>query len=491
MNRRFGIILPVYSIPSAYGIGSLGKEAYSFIDFLSRSGAGLWQVLPLGPTSYGDSPYQCFSAFAGNDYFIDLDTLKDEGLLTEEDLIGADDGWDPSFVDYGRIYNTRYDILDKAAERFFSAPPADYSAFVDSAPWLDDYALYMAIKRSFGMVSWNEWPEEYRDREPETISTFVSENEAMLRHHYFCQYKFFSQWRSLLRYAHHNGIEIVGDAPIYVSMDSADVWSNRELFCLDEKGYPTVVAGVPPDYFSETGQLWGNPIYRWAEQQEKVYEWWGRRVASASLLYDYLRIDHFRGFDSYWAIPADEDTAINGEWVEGPGLEFIQFLKKSAGSMRLIAEDLGLLTESVKKLLKDSGLPGMKVLEFAFSGDGESDYLPEAYHVNCICYTGTHDNDPVCPWLDSLDKKSLRAFRDYVKDKGLTPDADGLIRLGMSSRAKFFIVQMQDLLETGSDSRTNLPGVQEGNWRWRLTAEDLTDGLSDRIMSLVKEYGRY
>ena len=490
MDRRFGIILPVYSIPSRYGIGSLGKEAYSFVDFLSKSGVGLWQVLPLGPTSYGDSPYQCFSAFAGNDYFIDLDKLKDEGLLTEADLAGADDGWDPQFVDYGRIYSTRYEILEKASERFFSSPDEDYFKFTESVSWLEDYALYMAIKRSFGMVAWTEWPEEYRDRRPEIIEAFREEHEDMLRHHRFCQYKFFSQWKALLRYAHRNGIEVVGDAPIYVSMDSADVWSNRDLFCLDEKGYPTVVAGVPPDYFSETGQLWGNPIYRWDEQKDRVYEWWERRVSSASILYDYLRIDHFRGFDSYWTIPADEETAINGEWVEGPGIGFIRFLKNAAGNMKLIAEDLGLLTPSVKALLRDSRLPGMKVLEFAFSGEGESDYLPEAYHVNCICYTGTHDNDPVCPWLDSLDEQSLEFFSEYMKKKGLTPDADGMIRLGLSSEARFFIVQMQDLLETGSGSRTNLPGVQEGNWRWRLTADAITEALSDRIMSLVKEYGR-
>ena len=490
MNRKFGIILPVYSIPSKYGIGSLGKEAYSFIDFLSKSGVGLWQVLPLGPTSYGDSPYQCFSAFAGNDYFIDLDILRDEGLLTDEDLKEADEGWDPGFVDYGRVYCTRYSILEKAAIRFFSAPSDDYSEFVDSTPWLKDYALYMAIKRTFGMVAWTEWPAEYRDRDTAAISTFMSENESLIRHHYFCQYKFFSQWKRLLEYAHHNGIEVVGDAPIYVSMDSADVWSNRELFCLDEKGYPTVVAGVPPDYFSETGQLWGNPLYRWDEQKSGVYGWWGRRVASASILYDYLRIDHFRGFDSYWVIPADEDTAINGSWKKGPGIGFIKFLKEAAGSMKLIAEDLGLLTPSVKELLKDSNLPGMKVLEFAFDPEGESDYLPESYNVNCICYTGTHDNDPVCPWLDSLDDDSRKFFKKYVKEKGLTADADGLIRLGMSSKARFFIVQMQDLLETGSESRTNTPGVEEGNWRWRIISDCLTDRLSDRILALVSEYDR-
>lgn len=490
MNRRFGIILPVYSLPSRYGIGSFGKKAHSFVDFLSRSGVSLWQVLPMGPTGYGDSPYQCFSAFAGNDYFIDLDMLKEEGLLTEEDLEGADAGWDQDKVDYGRIYETRYDLLEKASQRFFLSPPEDFDEFIRSASWLRDYALYMSIKRSLGMIPWTDWPEDYRDRRPGAISAFMSDNEAMLRHHYFCQYKFFSQWKDLLHHAHRNGIEIVGDAPIYVSMDSADVWSNRELFCLDEKGHPTVVAGVPPDYFSETGQLWGNPIYRWDEQKEEVYEWWGRRISSSAVLFDYLRIDHFRGFDSYWVIPSGEETAVNGEWKKGPGIEFIRYLKKSAGSMRLIAEDLGLLTQSVKELLRESGLPGMKVLEFAFSTDEENEYLPEAYQVNCICYTGTHDNDPAAPWIDSLDEKTLKFFRKYVKGKGLTPDPDGMIRLGMASKARFFIVQMQDLLETGSGSRTNRPGVQEGNWQWRIRAEELTDELSKRVYSLVSEYGR-
>lgn len=489
MKRKFGVILPVYSIPSEHGIGSFGKEAFDFIDFLYECGAGIWQVLPLGPTGYGNSPYQCFSAFAGNDYFIDLEKLVEEGLL-KRDEIKEEKSDNADFVDYGKIYSSRYGILDKAAERFFEDIPDDYDVFMRSSPWVIDYAVYMSVKRSFNMTAWTEWPVEFRDRDKDAIDAFVSENDKLLRHHYFCQYEFFKQWNEIVRYAHNREIEILGDMPIYVSMDSADVWSNRDLFLLDEKGFPISVAGVPPDYFSETGQLWGNPIYRWDDKREKVYEWWGSRIKNSAKLFDYLRIDHFRGFDSYWVIPYGEETAVNGEWVEGPGIEFIRYLKGCCGNMKLIAEDLGILTPSVKKLLKDSGLPGMKVLEFAFSSGEDNEYLPENYPVNCVCYTGTHDNDPVIPWLDALDKESEIFFKRYMESRDLTPDEEGMVRLGMSSRARFFIVQMQDILKAGSMSRTNRPGEDSDNWMWRLRKNDLSGELASKVREVVTEYDR-
>jgi len=490
--HRFGVILPVFSLPSDYGIGSIGNGAYRFIDFLADSSVSLWQILPLGPTSYGDSPYQCFSAFAGNDYFIDLDLLAEDNLLTEDELSSVREENGGNYIDYGNIYNTRYDILEAASKRFWNNPESDFKTFFDNnKDWLVDFALYMSIKRHCGMSAWVSWPEEYKMRDPDALSAFSLTNDAAIKHHYFCQYTFYKQWNSLLQYAHSKGISVIGDVPFYVSMDSADVWANKDLFRLDSDGYPTVVAGVPPDYFSETGQLWGNPIYAWNSSERDVYKWWGRRVSHSSSFFDYLRIDHFRGFDSYWTVPAEEKTAINGKWIKGPGIKFIRYLKRCAGDMRLIAEDLGLLTPSVKNMLKKSRLPGMKVLEFAFSGDEDSEYLPEHHTYNCVCYTGTHDNEPLYAWLTSLDPDSEAFLKQYMDEKGLSADADGIIQLGMASKAKFFIVQLQDLLGTGEESRINTPGVEGNNWRWRLAKEQLTPALASEISSLVKKNNRH
>lgn len=490
-DRKFGIILPVFSLPSRYGIGSLGQKAFDFIDYLYNSRVGLWQVLPLGPTSYGNSPYQSFSAFAGNEYFIDLELLISDGLLKKEDINKFEDKDESGRIDYGKLYLYRFDILDKAARNFFKHVPADYFSFIENnKKWINDYALFMALKKQFDMIPWLQWPEQYRQKDKNTIDQFLLDNKELIDHFCFCQYEFYKQWTAVRQYANRKKVKIIGDIPFYVSLDSADVWANKQLFMLDATGSPTEVAGVPPDYFSETGQLWGNPIYAWSTRKKEVYEWWGDRVSISNKLFDYLRIDHFRGFDSYWAVPAESDTAINGKWKKGPGIDFIKYIKKASGNMKLIAEDLGLLTPSVRKMLRESRLPGMKVLEFAFSDDETNEYLPDQYPVNCVCYTGTHDNEPLSAWFDSLDKQSRSFFIKYMTKKRLNPDIDGIIRLGMSSKAKMFIVQMQDLLGTGNDSRINSPGVEEGNWQWRVSFTLLDDTLKQRIQFLTSKYNR-
>ena len=491
MKRKFGIILPVFSLPSQYGIGTFGKSAYDFINFLDESKVSLWQVLPLGPTSYGNSPYQSFSAFAGNDYFIDLDYLISDGLLLDEEVEKLKDGQYEIKIDYGKLFQTRYEILDLAANRFFENKPSGFDRFVnENKAWLIDFAVFMSLKRKFNMSSWLEWPEEYRLKNKKVIDQFVEENEAIINHFLFCQYEFEKQWISVKRYANSKGIEIIGDIPFYVALDSSDVWGNRDLFVLDEQGFPTEVAGVPPDYFSETGQLWGNPIYDWSNRREELYQWWRARVIASNKLFDYIRIDHFRGFDSYWSVPAGSPNAIKGEWKKGPGIRFIRYLKRSAKNIKLIAEDLGLLTPSVIKLLKDSRLPGMKVLEFAFSSDEENEYLPDVYPKNCVCYTGTHDNGPLKEWIISLDEDSYSFMSRYLKKKGFEANIDGLIRLGMSSNARIFMVQLQDLLEIGAESRINTPGSDEGNWQWRLEPFSLNEELALRVSDMVVEYGR-
>lgn len=490
MKRKFGIILPVFSLPSKYGIGSFGKDAYDFIDFLHESKVSIWQVLPLGPTSYGDSPYQSFSAFAGNDYFIDLDFLIDEGLLTSDEVAQCDTQFEDK-IDYGKLFVSRFEILDKAAIRFRNNIPDDYYQFIkENEKWLTDFALFMSIKKTFGMISWLEWPEEYRLKDKQKIDQFAEDHKDLIDHYYFCQYEFFKQWSAVKEYANQKGIEIIGDVPFYVALDSSDVWGNRELFVLNEKGFPIEVAGVPPDYFSETGQLWGNPIYDWENNKKDLYKWWRSRIKSSGKLFDYIRIDHFRGLDSFWAVPAGRPNAIEGEWKIGPGIRFIRYLKRSSRKIQLIAEDLGLLTPSVIKMLKDSRLPGMKVLEFAFSSDEDNEYLPETYPENCVCYTGTHDNGPLKEWINSLDEDASEFMSKYLKKKGLNPGIDGLIRLGMSSNARIFMVQLQDFLETDENSRINTPGKEEGNWQWRVNPELLNNQLSDRISDLVVQYDR-
>ena len=490
--RKCGILLPVSSLPSRYGIGSFGEEAYKFADFLAASGQGAWQILPLGPTSYGDSPYSSFSSSAGNPYFIDLDKLIEEGLLDKDEVEGVDWGSEPEYIDYGKIYEHRFDVLRLACERGWAGDAGKIAAFVDSnRGWLPDYALFMALKRHFGMKSWIEWPDEdARMRKSDVIEKYRRELDADIRLFTWAQYKFFEQWDALREYVHSLGIEIIGDIPIYVALDSADVWSDPRSFLLDERNVPTVVAGVPPDYFCADGQLWGNPIYDWEHMKSDGYGWWIRRIESAKRLYDVIRIDHFRGFDSYWAVPYGEETAKNGEWRTGPGIGLVGVLRDWFHDTRFIAEDLGYLTPSVMQLVKDSGFPGMKVLEFAFDSREPSNYLPHTYTPNCVCYVGTHDNETAMQWWKKISRADSAYARRYLGLNSREGINWGLIRGGMSSVAELFVGQLSDFLGLGAEARINEPGNPSGNWRWRLQPGQLTDELAAKIYEYTRMYGR-
>ena len=490
--RKCGILLPVSSLPSRYGIGSFGEEAYKFADFLAVSGQGAWQILPLGPTSYGDSPYSSFSSAAGNPYFIDLDLLIADGLLKKSEAEGVDWGADPSHVDYGKIYEHRFELLRLAAERGWERDADELAAFVEAnRGWLPDYALFMALKRRFGMKSWIEWPDEdARMREPAALEKYRRELDADIRLFTYAQFLFFGQWEKLRAYVHSLGIEIIGDVPIYVALDSADVWADPKSFLLDERNVPTVVAGVPPDYFCADGQLWGNPIYDWERMKADGYGWWIRRIESAKRLYDVIRIDHFRGFDSYWAVPYGEETAKNGEWRTGPGIGLVGVLRDWFHDTRFIAEDLGYLTPSVMQLVKDSGFPGMKVLEFAFDSREPSNYLPHTYSPNCVCYVGTHDNETAMQWWKKINRDDSRFARRYLGLNSREGVNWGLIRGGMGSVAELFVAQLQDYLGLGAEARINEPGTPTGNWTWRLAPGMLTDELAEKIREYARMYGR-
>ncbi|MBQ9958875.1 MAG: 4-alpha-glucanotransferase, partial [Oscillospiraceae bacterium] len=404
MERSSGILMPVFSLPSKYGIGTFGKAAYEFVDFLKAAKQSWWQILPVGPTSYGDSPYQSFSTFAGNPYFVDLELLCEDGYLKESEIPADVWGADPMRVDYGAIYNSRFAVLSAAAKRAWQTDEEQLEAFWrDNGRWLPDYALFMSVKAKFGMLPWYDWPDEaIRLRSEAALAKYGTELNSEIRTHIFIQYQFYKQWDALRSYAHENGVKIIGDLPIYVAMDSADVWANPSCFQLDARRRPTAVAGVPPDAFSEEGQLWGNPLYDWQYMQRDGYSWWMERIAGAVRLYDALRIDHFRGFESYWAVPADAPTAITGSWEKGPGMDFVGKLTERFPETEFLAEDLGILTDSVRELLRDSKLPGMKVLEFAFSPDTLSDYLMHGHIPNSVCYCGTHDNTTLLAWRDEM-----------------------------------------------------------------------------------------
>ena len=457
--------MPVSSLPSRFGIGGFSKEAYDFVDFLAASGQSLWQILPLGPTGYGDSPYQSFSTFAGSPYYISLDALIEEGLLTEEECSSVDFGNDTKRVDYEKIYYTRFELLRKAFERANRSDDADYSAFVkENELWLKDYAMYMAVKDSLGGVSWIEWDEEIRLRKPKAMKKYEKELADDIAFYSYQQYLFSKHWSALKEYANKKGIQIVGDIPIYVAFDSADTWAKPELFQLDQKNVPTAVAGCPPDAFSATGQLWGNPLYRWDYHEETGFAWWMQRLAHCFDIYDIVRIDHFRGFDEYWAVPYGDETAENGEWKPGPGYKLFEVMKKTLGNRAVIAEDLGFLTPSVLKLVKKTGYPGMKILQFAFDATGESDYLPHKYPNNCVVYTGTHDNDTVNGWLATLNKKDLAFVKKYVNVKRTPELCETLIRTALGSVADTAIIPMQDYLGLGGEARINTPSTLGGNW---------------------------
>ncbi|MBQ0026182.1 MAG: 4-alpha-glucanotransferase, partial [Lachnospiraceae bacterium] len=416
MIRSAGILLPISSLPSPYGIGTFGKAAYEFADFLREAGQTYWQMLPLGPTSYGDSPYQSFSAFAGNPYYIDLDMLIDDGLLTHEEVNSHEWGSEPRYVDYGKIYESRFVLLAQAKERGWKRYEAEINKFLDeNISWLPNYVLFMACKRHFDMKSWLEWPDDaLRLRDAVALSNYSSMLKEDIELFTFIQFLFYKQWNLLRDYIHQQGLLVIGDIPIYVALDSADVWSEQEFFQLDEKGFPLEVSGVPPDYFSEDGQLWGNPLYDWDKMKADGYGWWIRRIDGAAKLFDVIRFDHFRGLESYWAVPFGETTAKNGKWRKGPGMELISTLNGWFPNISFIAEDLGFLTPEVAQLLKDSGWPGMKVLQFAFDSGESSNYLPHTYNRNCVCYTGTHDNAPLALWREVASEADLAYASEYL-----------------------------------------------------------------------------
>ena len=491
MDRSSGILMSMSALPSKYGIGSMGKCAYEVVDFLKAAGQKYWQLLPLGPTSYGDSPYSSFSTFAGNPYFIDLDMLIADGLLRRADLKGINWGEDEQSTDYGRIYDNRFKILRRAFERGGERLAAETAEFRRKNAWVENYALYMAVKASFGMVSWMEWPDEaIRTHRPEAVREYGEKLRGDVDFYVFLQYLFYEQWQKLHAYAHDNGVQFIGDIPIYVALDSADVWSDPQFFQLDGNNVPTEVAGVPPDAFTEDGQLWGNPLYDWDAMAADGYGWWIRRIDGARKLYDIIRIDHFRGFESYWAVPYGDTTAKNGHWKPGPGMNLVGVLTSWFSDLRLIAEDLGYITPGVKKLLSDSGLPGMKVMEFAFDAHGESDYLPHRCERNSVCYLGTHDNDTVLGWLETTGKDDRQFAERYMH---ITSDEGwcwGMIRTGMSTASDLFVMQMQDVLELPASARMNTPGTASGNWRWRMLPGAANRRLAKKLRTYTETFRR-
>jgi len=505
MRRSCGVLLPVTSLSSRYGIGCFSTEAYRFIDFLVQAGQSWWQILPLGQTGYGDSPYQSFSTFAGNPYMIDPDQLIGAGYLSREEVEQYDFGGHPAYVDYERIYQVRFLLLRRAyenspfalhpkgkwQENSFNRDRYDFETYItNNREWLEDYALYSALKIRFGNAAWMEWEEDIRLRRPEALKKWRGELMDDIRFYYFQQYMFFRQWKAVKDYANRHGIRIIGDLPIYVALDSADTWSHPDLFKLDSEGYPSVVAGCPPDAFSATGQLWGNPIYDWDKHRAQDYVWWKSRMEHAFFFYDAVRIDHFRGFESYYEIPASEDTAMNGTWVKGPGMELFRELAETIGDRQVIAEDLGFLTPEVHELLDETGYPGMKVLQFAFDARSDSDYQPHNYCRNCVVYTGTHDNDTTRGWFDNI----APDIRDYAyRYLGITSGREAvrtMIRAAMMSVADICIIPMQDYLELGSEARINTPSTLGNNWKWRVLPDVFTRRLAGRLQELASLYAR-
>ncbi|MCD8154051.1 MAG: 4-alpha-glucanotransferase [Clostridiales bacterium] len=491
--RASGILLPISSIPSNYGIGCFSKEAYEIVNQLVRAGQKYWQILPLGPTGYGDSPYQSFSTFAGNPYFIDPEVLINEGLLTEQECRSYDWGGSESYVDYEKVYQSRFLLLRKAFYRYDSSRDPEYDRFVrNNSHWLEDYCLYMAIKESQGGVSWIQWPRELRLRSPQALEQARRQLDEEIRFYRFQQYWFFKQWCWLKSYANNSGLKIIGDVPIYVAFDSADAWAQPELFQFDDENLPKGVAGCPPDAFSATGQLWGNPLYDWEYHEKTGYVWWTSRMKHCMEIYDMVRIDHFRGFDEYYSIPFGDETAENGHWEPGPGLALFDILKSRLPGMEVIAEDLGLLTDSVVQMVQDSGFPGMKVLQFAFDDTERSTYLPHNHVKNCVVYTGTHDNETTRGWFGNLNDHDLQFAQNYTDsaDKGEEERVWALIRAAVSSVADLAVVPIQDYLCLGNEARMNEPSTLGNNWKWRLTRGQFDEKTVARIHDLMKLYGR-
>lgn len=499
--RECGILLPIASLPGPGGIGGFGRSAYDFVDFLEKAGQGVWQILPLSPTGYGDSPYQSCSAFAGNPYFIDLDTLARQGLLQRDEYAFICWGSDPEKIDYGAQYAQRLQILQLAYQRWKQQRPvpghsthrsdAYYAFELLNSAWLEDYALYMVAKDTYGGLPYQQWPEPIRLRDPAAMQEFAQEHAQQLEFWRFVQYQFDAQWQALKGYANKKGIRILGDIPIYVSADSADAWAGGRLFEMDHNGRPQRVAGCPPDYFSEDGQLWGNPLYDWAYHADTNYAWWVGRVRHALRQYDILRIDHFRGFDTYWAIPANADSARVGNWEKGPGMQLFRELHRQLGSLPIVAEDLGELFESVRQLLKESGFPGMKVMQFAFGRGGDHEYLPHNHIQNCVVYPGTHDNTTVADWLrHTATPKEVNHARLYLglnRQEGLVR---GFLRGTLTSPARLVVIPMADWLGLGAVARINTPGTLGGNWTWRMRRDACTDVLANQIRRLCAAAGR-
>lgn len=493
-KRQSGVLMHISSLPGKYGIGSFGQSAYDFVDFLVRTKQRYWQILPLGTTSYGDSPYQSFSAFAGNTYFIDFDILIEEGLLNEADVKGADFGDDPRKVDYAKIFDARRPIMEKAVARFLKADDlSDYESFVkQNAAWLEVFAEYMAIKEHFDNLAWTEWPDEaIRRREAASLASYREKLADKLTYHRVTQYLFFKQWLRLKAYANEHHIEIVGDMPIYVAADSADVWAQPHFFKTDAVGKPTCVAGCPPDEFSETGQLWGNPIYDWEAMDKDGYAWWIERLRESFKIYDIVRIDHFRGFESYWEVPAGSETSASGKWVKGPDYKLFAAVKEALGDLNIIAEDLGFMTDEVIELRERTGFPGMKILQFAFNPDDESIDSPHLAPNNSVMYTGTHDNNTVLGWYkDEVDDATRQYMAQYTNRKEYETVPHAMLRTIFSSVSFMAIATMQDLLELDSAARMNYPSTIGGNWTWRMTAEELNPIVEGELYSLTKTYRR-
>ena len=491
--RASGILLHISSLPSDYGIGTLGKEAYNFIDFLHMAKQTYWQILPIGPTGYGDSPYQAFSTHAGNPYFIDLDMLCEDGLLKKSDYSKIKWEYESGKTDYSNLYDKRFPVLKKAFENFKNTDLSDFNKFLaENDKWISNYGLFMSIKDHSDGKPWYLWDEGLKKRDPSALWEFKSSHEDEVMFWEFLQYKFFEQWFKMKEYAASKGIKIIGDIPIYVSSDSADVWVYPDLFDLDEELMPKTVAGCPPDAFSETGQLWGNPIYKWERHKETDYGWWSDRMSTSLTFFDVVRIDHFRGFDEYYTIPYGDKTAENGEWRKGPGIEFFKFLKSKLGDLPIIAEDLGLLTPTVIQMLKESGFPGMKVLEFAFDPGAKSCYLPYNHEKNSVVYIGTHDNDTILGWKKASDKATVDFCKKYLLYSGKS-DSDfiwHLIKSAFASVGDTVIIQMQDYLELDSSARMNTPSTAVGNWCWRAEKKDFTKKLAKKISDITETYGR-
>jgi 4-alpha-glucanotransferase len=492
-HRAAGILLHPTSLPGPYGIGDIGPEAYKWIDFLAESGCRLWQILPLGPTGYGDSPYQCFSAFAGNPYLISPELMLSDDLLHTDDLIEI-----PTFptdeVDYGAVIPWKLGVLDRGYIRFkHSATKSIKQLFDDfiqqNKTWLDDFAVFMAIKEAFGGGPWVDWPKDLRDRSPEALESVRQTYREAINRQKFRQFIFFKQWSALRVYADSKGIIIIGDIPIFVAHDSAEVWANPDLFYLDGNGEPTVVSGVPPDYFTETGQLWGNPLYRWEVHTTQGYRWWIARIQAVLQLVDIVRLDHFRGFAGYWEVPASEKTAVHGSWKSAPGMDFFKTIQNLLGELPIIAEDLGVITPDVVLLREQFHLPGMKVIQFAFTGDPNEPFLPHNYNKNCVVYTGTHDNDTSLGWYLRVSEEERDFCRRYLGTDG-NDIAWDIIRAAWSSVGVFALAPMQDFLSLGNEARMNYPGDPSGNWCWRLQGNELTKALRARIKEMNFLYSR-